>query len=247
MLTTDDTNPHSLPPVIAGPILRKTTSNEVTLWLATSIAFTPTCSLKYKEAELSAENKALHVTQRCMRLGKHLFLHFIHIIPKDSLPYDTWINYNISLQETPSCKIYAMSDWASDLYYQNKNAFGFILQNKVSKLLHGSCRKPHFNSHHNTDGLKIVDDLLASSTVNDWPSLLILSGDQIYADDVAGPMLHAVHQVIEALGLSSEQLEGSDLSDDSKLHSNKAYYYKRQELLPHSKKTKDLRKQFLAA
>lgn len=244
MLVIDDKHQVNLPPVIAGPILRKTTVNEVTLWLATSAQFSPICTLTYEETELSSANKNMQLAHRCLHLGKHLFLHFIHITVKDALPYNIWINYDLALQAESSNKIYAMSDWASELYYQDKKSFGFILQENVSKLLHGSCRKPHFKSHHDTDGLKTVDDLLESTAPADWPSLLIMSGDQIYADDVAGPMLHAIHQVIHVLGLPNEQLHGSSLANDSELHTSKAYYYKRHELLPYSKATKALRKQF---
>ena len=237
-------SPVELPLVLAGPILRKTTPNEITFWLATSMPLTPSLTLKFNQHELSSNNGNLEVSHRCCHAGKHLYLHFIHIIPKVALPFDIWIEYDIQLNSNESNQSYQMHDWASDLYYQGHTSLGFILQQKVSKLLHGSCRKPHFKSQGNTDGLKNVDTLLQTTDVSEWPSLLILSGDQIYADDVAGPMLHAIHQVINKLGLPEEQLEGSELEDDSVLHTNNAFYYKRHELLPYTKETKELHKQF---
>jgi hypothetical protein len=43
--------------------------------------------------------------------------------------------------------------------------------------------------------------------------MLMLCGDQVYADDVAGPMLAAIHALIHRLGLYGEHLEGAVVSD----------------------------------
>ena len=48
----------------------------------------------------------------------------------------------------------------------------------------------------------------------------VLTGDQIYADDVAGPMLKAIHCLIERLGLYEETLSGSCVSDSKALRQN---------------------------
>jgi hypothetical protein len=55
-------------------------------------------------------------------------------------------------------------------------------------ILYGSCRKLHGDDE---DSLLIGDKLLASSIsdIKKRPSSLFLIGDQIYADDVAGPMI----------------------------------------------------------
>ena len=55
-------------------------------------------------------------------------------------------------------------------------------------ILYGSCRKLHGNDE---DSLIIGDKLLASSIsdLKKRPSSLFLIGDQIYADDVAGPLI----------------------------------------------------------
>ena len=56
------------------------------------------------------------------------------------------------------------------------------------RLLHGSCRMPHGNGK---DALAIVDDLITQTaqTADLRPHQLLLTGDQIYADDVAASML----------------------------------------------------------
>ncbi|MFT2109926.1 alkaline phosphatase D family protein [Marinomonas sp. 2405UD68-3] len=233
-----------LPPVIAGPILRKTNPNEITLWLATCSKFEIACSLKYNDVTLSDKSSALAVSHQCIPAGKYLYLHFIHITIDNPIPYDVWVEYHLQLNDVQANKTYDMSDWASHLYYQGHHSLGFILHKSVTTLLHGSCRKPHFNRQQNLDGLANVDKVLSKHTVSEWPSLLILSGDQVYTDDVAGPMLHAIHQVIGVLGLPNETLEGAEINDSETLHTSNAYYYQRNNLLPSNKETQKLHQQF---
>ncbi len=71
-----------------------------------------------------------------------------------------------------------------------------------------------------------------------------MTGDQIYADDVAGPMLVAIHQVAELLGLYPEKITGAVLNNSEELLRNEFCYYMREDLLPHSKETKTLRDRF---
>jgi len=76
-----------------------------------------------------------------------------------------------------------------------------------------------------------------------WPSALIMSGDQIYADDVAGPMLRAIHHLVGQLGLPLEALAGTDddsLADAAALYAHPACYYRRETLLPHHRRNRAL-------
>ena len=57
------------------------------------------------------------------------------------------------------------------------------------KLLHGSCRRPHANT---PDAMTFIDDFIAAARTDpvQRPHQLFLTGDQIYADDVATSFLH---------------------------------------------------------
>ncbi|MFN2165839.1 MAG: hypothetical protein ACK2U9_06220, partial [Anaerolineae bacterium] len=81
------------------------------------------------------------------------------------------------------------------------------------RILHSSCRRIGYEGN---DGLSWVDDL-----IQDWfedpnrdprtrPHQSFHTGDQIYADDVAGPMLYAIRQAINLLGIKEEQLPCTD-------------------------------------
>jgi hypothetical protein len=65
--------------------------------------------------------------------------------------------------------------------------------NTPLNVLHGSCRKLHGKGE---DCLAIADKLIKDSAkdINRRPSALFLTGDQIYADDVAGPLIRYLNQ-----------------------------------------------------
>lgn len=117
---------------------------------------------------------------------------------------------------------------------------------QLDHVLHGSCRKPHYASE---DALLRVDQVLAQSVNDpaDRPALLMMAGDQIYADDVAGPMLSAIHQTIDLLGLYPELIEGATVSNCKELYNSPHNYYERESLLPHTKANQALQERFLVA
>ena len=163
-------------------------------------------------------------------------------------------------------------DWAPDLCYPGRTSPGFVFQPRVAALLHGSCRKPHHRAGDglvvadrllmdrvkalrkpapaaaapmgsvSTTGTAIA---LANPGHQDtaWPALLLFTGDQIYADDVAGPMLRAIHQLIDKLGLPVEALPGVEAAgvfNANDLSHHPDGYYRREKLLPSHKRQRDL-------
>ncbi|MGA4603956.1 alkaline phosphatase family protein, partial [Ectopseudomonas hydrolytica] len=101
------------------------------------------------------------------------------------------------------------------------------------------------DTDHATDGVLCADRLLADQTqASQRPALLLMSGDQVYVDDVAGPMLCAIHQLIARLGLFDETLEGAVVEDSQALYADPVGYYRRAELLPALKSNQTLRDKF---
>ncbi|MFG3700466.1 peptidoglycan-binding protein [Micromonospora sp. NPDC047620] len=60
------------------------------------------------------------------------------------------------------------------------------------RIFHGSCRKPHGEGY---DAFPALDPIIAASAGDpaQRPHQLVLGGDQIYADDVADPLLALIH------------------------------------------------------
>ncbi|WP_088331297.1 alkaline phosphatase D family protein [Lacimicrobium sp. SS2-24] len=216
--------------VLAGPILRHSSPTELNFWLVTSAA----CEIEF-QLFLTPEQPLLKQTlgqpeHQQIPLGQHCFMHLLHIPVDHPLPEDTLLSYDLLLgkQRCPVSKM------LSDLCYPGHNLPGFVLSSRIDNLLHGSCRKPH---HSSEDGMLQVDHLIASSEqdLTQRPALLMLSGDQIYADDVAGPMLVAIHQLIDTLGLYDETWQGTKTNCSQKLYSDPHCYYQRESLLPADK------------
>ncbi|MCS4261844.1 hypothetical protein EDF83_5799 [Pseudomonas protegens] len=234
------TPPTALPPVLAGPLLRRLEPTRLVLWLVGSRALALT--LRLQPAGSATLDLALDPQQcQVIPVGRHAFIHLIDVALDDALPLDVTIAYDLLINDADD-SARAIADWAPHLLYGDAGSPEFVLHSRIDNLLHGSCRKPH---HPSADGLLCVDRLLAQHPEPaQRPALLMMSGDQVYADDVAGPMLRAIHALIERLGLFDEQLEGAVVADSQALYRHGASYYQRAELLPALKSNETLRERF---
>ncbi|MDB5992890.1 MAG: hypothetical protein JWP42_26 [Pseudomonas sp.] len=221
----------ALPPVLVGPLLRRLEPARLVLWLAGTRALSLTLRLQgVGDIRLDAGQCTV------IAVGTHAFIHLIDVPLDTALPCDTLIEYDLLIDNA------GIAEWAPHLLYGEARCPNFVLRSRIDQLLHGSCRKPH---HPAADGLLCVDRLLASEhEALERPALLMMSGDQVYADDVAGPMLRAIHALIERLGLFGEHLEGAVVSDSAKLYEHAASYYHRADLLPALQSNETLRERF---
>ncbi|MCE6978782.1 alkaline phosphatase family protein [Pseudomonas frederiksbergensis] len=224
-----------LPPVLVGPLLRRLEPTRLVLWLVGSRALTLTLRLQGIAIRLDAGQCTI------IPVGTHAFIHLIDVPLDAALPCDTLIEYDLLITEADGTQS-GIAEWAPHLLYSEARCPNFVLRSRIDQLLHGSCRKPH---HPAADGLLCVDRLLESEPdACKRPALLMMSGDQVYADDVAGPMLRAIHALIERLGLFDEHLDGAVVSDSAKLYEHSASYYHRADLLPALESNETLRERF---
>lgn len=211
-----------LPDVLVGPILRRCTPERISLWLAVSQALAFRLRI-YAPNEAVREVLFYPCQAGCQSLKAGERLHHVLLDwrPETPLPMDVWVGYELSTQalQVTNAPWRNILSQGFERCYPGKTTLGFVLSSRIRSLMHGSCRKPH---HPGGDGLaqadRVLSQLLAHGLVDDpsastsdphlpdWPALLMLTGDQIYADDVAGPMLQAMHQVVALLGLPNERL-----------------------------------------
>jgi hypothetical protein len=88
----------------------------------------------------------------------------------------------------------------------------FFIRGKIGNplnFLHGSCRKLHGKGE---DSLAIADELISNSVkdLGKRPCALFLTGDQIYADDVADPLIQYLAKFSVKLLGWEEQINGID-------------------------------------
>ncbi len=157
------------------------------------------------------------------------------------LPVDQLINYDLIW--TDEAGEHSLAAVMPELLYPGQSAFSLVIPGSNRQLLHGSCRKPHFPGK---DGLVRADEWLGERLQDptERPDWLLMTGDQVYADDVAGPMLVAIHRLIERLGLFDEKLEGATVADSQELYRSEKSYYQREQLLPDVQGNVALRERF---
>ncbi|GAA3541355.1 alkaline phosphatase D family protein [Zobellella aerophila] len=233
-------SPDSVSQILAGPILRRLSRERLVLWLASRRPL----SFRLRLAVAGAEplTLLLDAEQQQLPVGEHCYLQLLDIALATPLPCDVPIAYDLQWRQQGDdwCGI---GEWAPELCYEGESLPRFVIRSRLDGILHGSCRKPH---HPADDGLVVADHWLQqhSDDPQSWPAVLMLSGDQVYADDVAGPTITAIHQLIAELGLYPETLHGALVADSDELFASPQNYYGRDELLPHTKANVPLQKRF---
>lgn len=226
--------PDTLPAVIAGPLLRRLEPQRLVLWLMGTRELVLTLTL-----HIAGQTRSIVLDQgqcQTVAVGHDAVIHLIDVPLDDALPQDEVIGYDLLIDSL------GIAEWAPHLLYADAQYPSFVLHSRIHQLVHGSCRKPH---HHADEGLLCVDRLLAEAHLPEQrPALLMMSGDQVYADDVAGPMLRAIHGLIARLGLFDEYLEGAVIDDSASLYGHRASYYHRADLLPALDSNETLRERF---
>lgn len=227
--------------MLAGPILRRLEPGRLVLWLVGSAPLELTLMLAPKAGSprrLPLDGRRCRV----MRVGRHACVHLIDVALPEPLPQDTIIEYDL-LVTLDGGNQAGIAHWAPHLLHAGATRPNMVLRSRSDNILFGSCRKPHHPAH---DGLARADALLADQVeqAEERPAVLMMCGDQVYADDVAGPMLAAIHALIRRLGLYGECLQGAVVADSEALYRHPAGYYRREELLPAFKSNDALRDRF---
>lgn len=157
---------------------------------------------------------------KTVRVGENLFVSLAVATPAGhDFPTDELLAYDLEIIEgggrSSRLSDFGLADGKNSLAYpqsegsENAALPTFFIRGKNSQLnvLHGSCRKLHGQG---PDCLSVADDLVAASfaDLGRRPSALYLTGDQVYADDVAGPLIHHLTRFGALLLGREEQIDG---------------------------------------
>jgi hypothetical protein len=223
-----------LPLLLAGPILRRTDSDGVTVWVALKAPREVTLKVYATDANGSIiGNLLLEGKRSTLPIGKHL-----HIVAVTAKPIGVGegergrspqLNSRTENKTAPlrPCTLSSLEPgqiYAYDLSFgSSEHNLAQALTAKLFpqvtvsyfehqlptfamppedlndlRLAHGSCRKLHGGG---SDALPILDDLIEhyAKEANARLHQLFLTGDQIYGDDVADPLLWLATEVGDTL------------------------------------------------
>jgi len=184
--------------VLAGPIVRRVDAMQVNIWLASSEPLL--LNGRLYGHDIASPPLSENSSFRMVKLGEKLFVHLLKISPDHNaivFPEDELLYYDILIQDANGAESSIVSqnpDYVFDAS-GHQELPGFFIPKTLKRVLHGSCRRPH--SKQALPGWEKLDQLSSGAgmieahfdDLDERPAALFLTGDQIYADDVAMPML----------------------------------------------------------
>jgi len=222
--TSLSTRLSSLPLVLAGPILRRVEPEVVTVWIALREPRTVRMDLwlgvhRNNQLGTSMDNStSIHSTiSPSIRIGANLHLVLLSMdLSNTPLGAGMLYSYNISFSPSTDLNTEGLLEDKDDTFAKSL-ALGFVqgqlptfivpgLDLNDLVIAHGSCRKAHGAG---IDALSGLDNIIKNSLINGSvkrPHLLFLTGDQIYADDVALPLLPLLTDAANVLVSGREKI-----------------------------------------
>ncbi len=202
----------NLPLVICGPILRKVYYDSVSVWVAFKEEVKDIKLEVFKPGSPSV-NIFKETNAPLIKLGKNIYITLATAInPSNKLVSDTIYEYNLSFTHEGKNKQLKDSGVLKDgiqsiAYYPYKSPTFCLPSDEINnlKIVHGSCRMAHGGK---TDALRAIDTMLetAPNFPKLRPQLLFLTGDQIYADEVADSLLYLIQKMATKLFGWTEKL-----------------------------------------
>lgn len=221
-----------LPLILTGPILRQTEPQRVTVWLALKQACEVQLTIKKtsQEGDQIEESIVLQGSRETVRLGEHLHIVAVSAFPQRSgqlMPQQIYA-YDLSFTPWPASQSNPDSPDCSGLqtlslqealcsptvlpisisYFKHGLPTFVMSPSDINQLriFHGSCRRIHDRSW---DALPILDAAIAHTahSPSERPHQLFFTGDQIYGDEVADPLLWAILQISQVLLGWEERLQ----------------------------------------
>lgn len=204
-----------LPTILCGPILRRAESDCIYIWIALSrnleidgqlFMVNSTDSDTFTYTPLNVRTKTTTI-----KAGEQLYVNLIKISPvENSFPSSVLIGYNLvfrkgsRMRDLGSYGLLSQESSESIVYDQMKFPAFYINDGSApTRILYGSCRKPHGEG---ADAFTAADLLLNDTHQNlsNRPGSLFLVGDQIYADDVANPMMVILKSIASVIKGSTD-------------------------------------------
>lgn len=182
--------------ILAGPILRRVDASEVTVWIATSSDPGSDAALRVLGGEGGAASGASLPVQT-VRVGSRLFVSLLRWRPDSPLTPGSVHEYDLTVFGGKDLsRLGLLGPSGVGLAADVRPSFAVPADGQA--VLHASCRKLHGRGEDAVS--RLVALLRAEAGLPTRPAALFLTGDQIYADDVARDVLSRIIELSRRLG-----------------------------------------------
>jgi hypothetical protein len=185
----------SLPGIVAGPVLRRLTRTSVSVW----VACVAPDALTLKVRRRGGTGPETTVTTAPARVGANLWIAVLTAgAPDGSFAAGQIYEYELTAPWEASRGAIAWTDLSLGPPATRPTFLAPPADAADLVVYHTSCRKPHGGGR---DGLALalVDMATRFSAPAPQPHLLVMSGDQIYADEVGHPLIPRILRVAKDL------------------------------------------------
>ena len=210
-----------LPNVLAGPILRRADETGVWIWFALHlepVEVEPNM-VSYGAGAAKGSGVAPKTIDlapstrddlRSVQIAKSVWTTMVRLRPAKSgkLPTDVLLGYSVRFtlkDEAGKLIRFWLHEEVKGITYLPFDRPTFFLSSKAGRVGHGSCRRPGAAGY---DAHLALDAFLSNSAANidQRPYALILTGDQIYADDVAEALFESTQRLARDIFGYSEEI-----------------------------------------
>ncbi|WP_405065007.1 hypothetical protein OG558_23935 [Kribbella sp. NBC_01510] len=186
--------PAALPGIVAGPVLRRVTRTKASVWIAVSRPDPVTLLLRIAN---QPETEIAAATVTPTRVGRVLWLAVLTGGSPVGGTFAAGVLYEYRLTSVG----WPEPNWAEVAIGSLRPAFpGPPATIEELVLIHTSCRKVHGNGR---DGLAeahaVIQERIATAQPSARPHLLVMSGDQIYADEVPSVLVPRIRRISQDL------------------------------------------------
>lgn len=205
-------DPNTWPPLLAGPIVRRVDHESAAVFVAVRSPANLELRIYNGVAAAAGRTPLATAATSTVALGQRLH---VAVIQATNLSLNPGVvyGYDVAVDETAEPGSFQTLDDLGLLFgetplgYVDHELPAFVLPapREDLRILYGSCRKPHGEG---PDMMPVFDQLIEQDRLNQTsrPQQLFLTGDQIYADDVAPGLLPALTEASNALLGWTEQL-----------------------------------------
>jgi hypothetical protein len=200
--------------IFAGPILRRAQPESVWIWIATTTPVTLEGAVR--PANSGEAWATLSRADRITVFPDRLFVHLVKVEPEDGrFPTDKLLEYSLGVVKadgTVDHKAFEAIVKEDDLAYPKMTLPTFYLQGSGKlNAMYASCRKMHDDKGGANDALSYGDSYTYNNVevLAKRPTVLCLTGDQIYCDDVHDNVFDRIQAMASTLeGSSPEKMPG---------------------------------------